>query len=347
MRRLLPLFFAGIILLIACKPEPSATNNPQKDTQATVYNTIGEIVKLDNAMDDYLAPGSKIQILGEGFNWSEGPVWIETGGYLLFSDVPENTIYKWKEGEGINVYLKPSGATGLQENSSGEGSNGLMLDGNGNLLLCQHGDRRIAQMNTTPDNPKPQYVTLADNYQGKKFNSPNDLAVYKDGSIYFTDPPYGLPNWENSPLAELDFRGVFRVDTKGLVSLLTDKLSLPNGIAFSPDYSICYVNVSDPSNPVIMAYPVKEDGTFGEGSVLFDTKPIMVDGPGLPDGLRVHPSGVLFSSGPGGILLISPEGKHLGTINTTQATANCCFDARYEYLYMTADQYLLRVPIVH
>ncbi len=318
-----------------------------QDTIVITYESIGEIIKFNAALDDFIETGTKIEILADGFNWSEGPVWIDNGNYVLFSDVPENRIYKWKEGEGISVYLEPSGYSGEGDYSSEPGSNGLILDAEGNLLLCQHGDRQVVKMNSTTDEPKPDFQIIADNYEGNKLNSPNDLAIHSDGSIYFTDPPYGLPGRENSSIAELDFYGVFKVDLEGYISLLTNELTRPNGIAFSPDFSKCYVNNSDWLNPVIMAYVIEEDGSFGEGFIFFDAKSKTKDGPGLPDGLCVHPSGTLFSTGPGGVLVISPEGEHLGTIKTTQTTSNCTFDSDYSNLYITADMYLLRVNIIN
>ena len=355
----------GLAFVMACNTDPKATGPDNTDNQDTLayqttgtdtiagdtkpvsYATIGEIVKLDEELNNYLAADTEIEILAEGFTWSEGPVWVDNGGFVLFSDVPENKIYKWKEGEGISVYLEPSGYSGTGNYSSEPGSNGLMLDAEGKLLLCQHGNRQVARMASSTDYPNPDFQTIADNYEGKRLNSPNDLAIHSDGDIYFTDPPYGLPGRENSTEAELDFYGVFRVDPEGDISLLTDQLTRPNGIAFSPDYSLCYVNVSDGLNPVTMAYPVEANGSFGEGHVFFDAKPLANSGQGLPDGLCVHPSGTLFSTGPGGILIINPAGKHLGTIRTTQATANCTFDSDYAHLYITADRYLLRVGLIN
>jgi gluconolactonase len=315
------------------------------NTEGFVFKTIGKIEKYDDELDELIASDAEIEILAEGFTWAEGPVWVEEGEYVLFSDVPENKVYKWKEGEEADVYLEPSGYTGEGYYSYEPGSNGLTIR-DGKLVLCQHGDRRIAEMNNSMSDPSSDFTTIADNYDGNKFNSPNDLAVYNDGSIYFTDPPYGLPDGENDPGRELDYFGVFKVEDSGEVTLLTDELTRPNGIAFNPDYSICYLNVSDPTNAVTMAYDVNEtDGTFENGRIFFNATSLIPGRLGLPDGMKVHPDGYVFATGPGGVLVISPEGKHLGTINTTQATANCVFNSDYSYLYMTADYYLLRVKI--
>lgn len=312
------------------------------------YKTIGEIERLDDELNKLIPADAMIEVLAEGFSWAEGPVWVSDGGYLLFSDVPENKIYKWKEGEGKSLYLTPSGYTGAGYYSGEPGSNGLMIGADGKLLLCQHGERRIAKMKNDLNNPTPEFIPVADHYQGKKLNSPNDLALYKDGSIYFTDPPYGLPNQQNATTQELGFYGVFRVDQKGKMTLITDKLTRPNGIAFSPDFSTCYVNVSDPEHAVVMAYDVNtKDGTFSNERILFNATPLVPSKKGLPDGLKVHPeNGSIFTSGPGGILVLSPGGKHIGTINTGQATSNCAFDEDLNYLYVTADSYFLRVKLV-
>lgn len=359
----------GLILVFACNKDPlhgetdtsdqdtthndsteidtSGTDTVGTDTLGIHYETIGQIIKLKGALDSLIVPGAEIEILADGFNWLEGPVWVENGGYLLFSDVPENRIYKWKEGTAVSLYLEPSGYSGEGDYSSEPGSNGLMIDAEGKLILCQHGNRQVAKMNDATDDPNSDFIALAGSYEGNRLNSPNDLDIHADGSIYFTDPPYGLPGRETSAFAELDFHGVFRVDPEGNVTLLNSDRDFPNGIGFSPDYSVCYVNYTDYWNPVTVAYPVEEDGSFGEGNIFFNAQSRLSDGPGLPDGLCVHPSGTIFSSGPGGILVISAEGEHLGTKKTTQTTSNCTFDSDYSHLYITADGYLLRMSIVN
>jgi gluconolactonase len=356
MKNLIPTLLILLICLNSCTNKTGEKNMENNDsltireTDDTVtLKTIGFIERLDEKLDLLIPANAEIEILAEGFTWSEGPVWVESGNFLLFSDVPENKIYKWKTGEGTSVFLEPSGYTGTGNYSSEPGSNGLAIGNDGKLLLCQHGDRRIAKMSGDINAPSSAFITMADNYMGKRLNSPNDMAIYKDGSLYFTDPPYGLPDRENDNSRELDFYGVFRAALDGgETTLLTDKLTRPNGIAFSPDYKICYVNVSDPENAVIMAYNIDEQGgTFKNGRVFYDATPLIPGRKGLPDGLRVHPSGYIFSTGPGGVLILSPEGKLLGTINTTQATANCEFNSDFSYLFMTADFYLLRIPLVN
>jgi len=297
----------------------------------------GRIERFDAALDQLLAPDAKIEKLAEGFNWSEGPVWYK--GELVFSDVPENTAYRWKEGmTQAEVFLKPSGLLTPTPGFREPGCNGLSSDKQGRLLLCQHGERRVARW----ENGK--FTSLADRWEGKRFNSPNDLAMRKNGEIYFTDPSYGLEGINNSPLKEIPFNGVYRIGLDGKVTLLERELTFPNGIAFSPDEKVLYVGVSDSKATRLVAYDVKADGTIANGRTFFDAQPLLKDGAkGLVDGLKVDRAGNVWSSGPGGILVISPQGKLLGRINTGQATANCNWGDDGSTLYITADMFLVRV----
>jgi gluconolactonase len=307
--------------------------------------TIGDIERLDPRLDALVAPGTEIELLAEGFDWAEGPVWIPDGEYLLFSDVPVNRIYLWQEGAGHRVWLEPSGYTGEVPRGGEPGSNGLLLDASGRLLLCQHGDRRVASLANPLAVPEPIFATVADHFEGRRFNSPNDLALHSGGAIYFTDPPYGLTEGPGDPNREIDFAGVYRVDRTGQVSLLTSELSRPNGIAFSPDERTLYVANSDPDRAIWMAWVVQPDGTLAVGRVFFDATPWVPERPGLPDGMVIDREGNLFASGPGGVLVFTPEGEHLGTIRTTQATANCTFGEGGRTLFITADSYLLRLRL--
>lgn len=282
---------------------------------------------------------SPIQKLASGFDWSEGPVWIKQGGYVVFSDVPSNTVYRWKEGEGVSVYLKPSGYTGAEPRGGEPGSNGLTTDSQGRLVLCEHGDRRVGRVEKSG-----KHITLADRYNGKRFNSPNDLAYKSNGDLYFTDPPYGLVGNVDDPKKEIAFQGVYRLKSNGEVTLLTDKMTRPNGIAFSPDEKTLYVANSDPKQAVWMAFDVKPDGTLGASRVFFDaTSMVGPDRKGLPDGMKVDQHGNLFATGPGGVFVFSPDGKHLGTINTGEATANCGWGDDGSTLYITADMFFCRI----
>ena len=322
----------------------------KKLAESTVeaYKSIGSIIRLAPEMNKIISADSEIEVLAEGFDWSEGPLWIDDneGGYLLFSDIPPNSIYKWKEGEGSSLYLKPSGYTGKIERKGEPGSNGLLLDGDGNLVLCQHGDRRIARMESSLENPKPNFTTLCDNFDGFLLNSPNDAAMHSNGDIYFTDPPYGLEGNMDDETKQIPFQGVYRVDSTGKAHLLTDQISRPNGIAFSPDEKILYVANSDGSNPIIMAYNMQVDGSIDEGRVFFDAMELKkAGGKGSPDGLKVRSDGMIFATCPSGIVVLTPEGKHLGTVSSGEATSNCALDEKGGYLYGTSDMYLIRVKL--
>jgi gluconolactonase len=302
----------------------------------------GEIRRLDPRLDAIVPAEAKMEKLAEGFEWSEGPVWVRDGEYLLFSDIPNNAVMKWKDGEGLSLFLKPAGYTGPANAASGEpGSNGLLVDKDGRLVLCEHGDRRIARLEKNG-----KKTTLADKYDGKRLNSPNDAAFKSNGDLYFTDPPYGLPR-QDDPSRELDFCGVYRLQTDGTVTLLTDQMTRPNGIAFSPDEKTLYVAQSDGAAPIIKAFDVKEDGTIDadKGRIFFDAKKYFGKEPGSPDGLKVDVHGNVFATGPGGVWILAPDGTPLGLLATGQATANCGFGDDGSTLYITADMYLLRVKL--
>lgn len=301
---------------------------------------IGQIVHLDPALDNIFDNNAKIEVIGDGFLWSEGPVWVKNGAYLLFSDVPANTIYKWKEGEKITEFLKPSGYTGILPYGDEPGCNGLIINNLGQLISCEHGDRRISAMPIAIGGKK----TLADNYLGKRFNSPNDIVQKSNGDYYFTDPPYGMPKKEKDPSRETAIFGVYRIGKNGVVSLIIRDLTRPNGLAFSPDEKTLYEAQSDPERAYLMAYPVLADGKVGKGKIFFDVTPMVKQGlKGLPDGLKIDKKGNIFTTGPGGILVISPLGKLLGKIETGESTANCAFGNDGSVLYITADMYLLRI----
>ncbi len=324
-------------VLAAQTPQPTLTK------QEALKNM--KIERLDPGLDALIARDAAIEILAEGYDWSEGPVWVKNGGYLLFSDVPQNVIYRWKQGEGAREYLRPSGYTGSTPRGGEMGSNGLTLDANGRLVICQHGDRRVARMDAPLASPKPVFVTLADRFEAKRFNSPNDVVFRSNGDMYFTDPPYGMPKQFEDPGREIPFQGVFRRSGDGKVTLLTREMTRPNGLAFSPDEKRLYVAQSDETAALWRVFDVKADGTLGAGRVLLDATSTVKSRPGLPDGLKIDVNGNLFATGPGGVFVISPEGRHLGTILTGQATANCAFGDDGQTLYMTADMYLLRVRL--
>jgi len=310
---------------------------PQKKLPAA----IGEIHRHDEAVDKLLPRDAKIEVLAGGFEWSEGPVWIPKGGYLLFSDIPNNVIVKWHPKKGTSEFLKPSGYTGTAPFTGAEpGTNGLMLDSKGRPIMCCHGDRQVVRLEK--DGTR---TVLAAKYKGKRLNSPNDLVFHKNGDLYFTDPPYGLPKRYEDPARELDWCGVYRLSKDGRLTLLTKEMSRPNGIAFSPDYKTLYVANSDPKAAIWKSFPVKEDGTLGKSKLLYDATKFVGKRPGLPDGMAVDVDGNIWATGPGGVHIFTPQGKLLGRISTGEKTANCTFGGPDGgTLFLTADMYLCRVP---
>jgi gluconolactonase len=311
---------------------------------AEVVPTVGSIERLDPRFDQLVPRDATIEVLAMGFDWSEGPVWMPASGdresCLLFSDVPRNRIHRWRPGKGVDVFLEPSGFSGTGGYDSEPGSNGLTLDREGRLVICEHGDRRVSRLEQGGGRK-----TLADSFAGKRLNSPNDVVVHSSGAIYFTDPPYGLPKQWNDPRRELDCCGVYRIGTGGDVSLLCRTMTRPNGIALSPDEKTLYVAQSDPSEPIVRAFAVQDDGTLDEGRIFFDAAPLAKNRRGLPDGLKVDVRGNLFATGPGGVLVIAPDGTHLGTLLTGQATANCALGDDGASLFITADSLLCRVRL--
>lgn len=306
---------------------------------AKKYPTIGKIERLDPRFDELIAKDAAIEKLAEGFKWTEGPVWIPGRNFILFSDIPNNAIIQWTEQDGKRLFMKPAGYTGDAARGGEPGTNGLALDREGRLVMCQHGDRRIVRVEKDGS-----WTPLADKYQGKRFNSPNDLVFKSNGDLYFTDPPYGLPKGADDPARELDFFGVYCLAADGKVTLLTDQMTRPNGIGFSPDEKTLYVAQSDPQKAVWMAFAVKPEGTLGEGRVFFDSTPwVKKKLPGLPDGLKVDKKGNLFATGPGGVNVFAPDGTFLGRINTGVPTANCRFGDDGSMLYITANTRLCRV----
>lgn len=327
--------------LVAQETRPAQTRpaqpRPVQQQQAREPKIIGSIERVSEEIDQLIPADSQIEVLAEGFEWSEGPVWVPRGEFVLFSDIPRNQIVKWKEGRDLAIFLQPSGYTGTERFTGYEpGSNGLTLDAQGRLVMCCHGDRAVKMRR-----PNGELVVLADRYDGKRLNSPNDLVFHSNGDLYFTDPPYGLPMAYDDPARELDWCGVYRLH-EGELTLLTTEMTRPNGIGFSPDYQTLYVAQSDPAAAIWKAFPVNEDGTLGESRLLFDSTSDVGQVPGLPDGMAIDTQGNLWATGPGGVLVLNAEGKLLGRILTGQATANCTFGPD-GWLYITADMYFCRV----
>lgn len=310
------------------------------------YPTTGSIQRLSPDLDRIIAPGILPEILAEGFEWSEGPLWLPGQEKVIFSDIPNNSIFEWSEQEGLKLYLKPSGYTDTIPRGGETGSNGLLLNAKGQLVLCQHGDRRMARMNAPLDSPAANFETIAGEWGGKRFNSPNDAVFSSTGNLYISDPAYGMELRYEDPLREMDFTGVFLITLEGEVSLQSDQLSAPNGIGLSPDESRLYVaNSGGATGPVWMEYELAKDGSLQNGRLFYDASTAADSLRGAPDGLVVRKDGIIFATGPGGVWVLTPEGEHLGIIKTGQATSNCTLDTKNKYLYITADMYLMRIRL--
>ena len=315
---------------------PLVVSAAAADSWPELDRPAGGLEVFDDSAYEFLLPDTQPVIRSEGYAWTEGPVWIEQGGYLLFSDIPNNRVLRYQPGVGTTTYLEDSGE-----------SNGLLLDQEGRLVLMQGGDRRVAAMAAPLESPASRYETLADQYKGKRLNSPNDAVYHSDGNLYFTDPPYGLPKGLLDEGRELSFQGIFRLDPSGQLATVDQDVSLPNGIGLSPDERTLYVAVSDKTYAVWLAYDVADDGTVSNKRVFYDATSRVgkADEPGLPDGLAVHSSGYIFGTGPGGVWLFSPDGEPLARILTGRAAANCALSADEKTLYVTATDTLMSVTL--
>lgn len=301
-----------------------------------------KIVRLDPRFDTLVPKDAVVEKVLDGFTWVEGPVWNRPGNYLLFSEVPSNAIYKWEEGKGVSLYLKPSGYTGKEPFPGPEpGSNGLAFDAQGRLVRCKHGDRQIVRRDADG-----RETVLVERYEGKRINSPNDLVFKSNGDLYFTDPPFGLPKTFDDPGKETPFQGVYRLSKDGKLALLTKEVRAPNGIGFSPDEKTLYISNAERAHVVWLAFEVKKDGTLGKSRVLFDGTAWAKVYKGVADGLKVDKHGNLFAGGPGGLYVFAPDGTHLGTFHTGVATSNCAWGgADGSTLYITAGSTLYRVQL--
>lgn len=305
--------------------------------------TVGSIRRVDAELDSVLDANARIEVLASGYKWSEGPVWVKDGGYLLFSDVPGNVVHRWKEGEGAKPFLSPSGLAGKVPPTIREpGANGLTLDAQGRLVMADSGTRAIARV----DLATKKKTIVVDRYQGKRFNSCNDLIFSRTGALYFTDPPYGLEGGDESPIKELPHNGVYRLGTDGKLALIDGSLSRPNGIGLSPDEKTLYIAMSDEKRPHVLAYDLGDDGMARGVRVFRDMGRELAEKlPGMPDGLKVSATGHLFATGPGGVHVIAPDGRLLGIIMPGKATANCAFGEDGRTLFMTAHDRLTRIRL--
>ncbi len=322
----------------ACAATPPAAAKAAPTTIADA-----RIDRWDAALDAIVPKDWKIEKLAEGFGWAEGPIWIKSGGYLLFSDVPGNKMYKWSQKGGLEKFLDPSGAVSWDPDVWREtGSNGLAIFDAHSILLADSGNRGIQRLDLATRNKTP----VAMSFEGKKFSSPNDVIRMKNGVIFFTDPPYGFRKFDDAPQKEIAFNGVYRVGKDGKVKVIEKELTRPNGVALSPDEGVLYVAQSEGSKPIINAYSLDKDGNVTGKKLFLDTSDLAgPDAPGAPDGLTVAADGTVFTSGPGGVLVISKDGKRLGRIWDGKQTANCKFGDDGRTLYMTASDMLVRIRL--
>jgi len=329
-------------LLASCSSSPEKPTEEKKTLVSTMPADqpagAGGILRLDPAFDALVPVTAKIEKVAGGFQFTEGPLWFKETGNLWFSDVQGNVIRQLAPDGTVTEILKPGGYDGSDAPAgSFIGPNGMTFDKDGNVLIAQHGNRRIARRNKAS-----VLTTLVDRFEGKRLNSPNDMVYKTDGSLYFTDPPYGLIKQDEDPKKELAFNGIYRLQG-GKVSLLHKDMTRPNGIAFSPDERWLYVANSDAARKVWMKFPVQEDGMLGPGRVFADVSAETSDG--LPDGLKVDGKGNVWATGPGGVWIFSADGKHLGTIKPTEVPANCAFAEDGGVLWMTARTSVYRIKL--
>jgi len=312
-------------------------NVPENKTADTLAKQV-TIESFDSSCANIIDLSETGEMLSSGHGWLEGPAWDSKRQALYFTDVPKNVAYRWEAENGTIVFLKPSGIAAEEAKGFREpGANGLLMGQDGRLIICNHGKRAVESM----DIDTLERKTLIGSYQSQQFNSPNDVIQASDGTLYFTDPPYGFEGLNNSPLKQLKMNGVYKLSPDGIISVIFEDMTFPNGIALSPDESWLYVTQSDPDAPIIRRLNLRNANARPE--LWFNASQHMNDGAGLPDGLAIAEDGTVFATGPGGVFIINPEGQAIGRINTGRATANCTFGEDAYTLFITAQDRLLRV----
>ena len=343
---LLMMLLTVSILAVSCveseHKEPPVTASSDS-IPAKISKTRIEV--LDTEALAFIDTSAKVEELAGGYHWTEGPLYIANGDYFIFSDVPANKVFKWKDGEGVSPYLDSSGYTGSVPKEKEPGSNGLTLDPKGRLVLTQQGNRRVARMLAPLSKPSPKYESLVNKYQGKKLNSPNDLVFKSNGDLYFTDPPYGLDHGDEDSTKEMSFHGVFRVKPNGKVDVVTKEFRFPNGLALTPDEKFLLVAHSDADNMVWMKYELGKDGLVKNKSVFYKVPDADKKDPGSPDGFKINRKGYVFSSGPGGVWIFNPSGKPIARIYTGELASNCALSSDEKTLFITCDDYIKKVRL--
>lgn len=329
----------GVLLLTGCRDKQTG----EQSTEAVAFGTIE---RLDPSLNAIIDEAATVEVIAEGHTWTEGPLWVPQHNMLLFSDIPPNKVFKWTEANGVEEYLTPSGYTGEKTSTSPEpGSNGLILNNANQLVLCQHGDRQVAVMDAPLDQPAPIFVPIVSEYEGKRLNSPNDAIFDSDGNLWFTDPPYGLPGNVDDSTKEIPFQGVYKVSPDGKVTLLTDSLTRPNGIALSPDEKVLVVANSDSEKAIWYAFDVTGENSLSNARIFHNATEAGKQERGLPDGLKFDAQGNLFATGPGGVWIFNPAGTLIGKIKVNDPTSNCAFSGDGKVLYITNDDRVLRVKL--
>jgi gluconolactonase len=339
----------AVLIYASIAANCGSENNKTEETKTLSKDSaVGKVELYNKNAFNLIDTNTAIEVIGKNYTWSEGPVWVADKQMLLFSDVPENKIYVWKNGDTAKLWLTPSGYTDTAFREGENGSNGLTLDKNGKLLLCQSGNRQVARLNTSFDDPKPLFTVLAATYKGKRFNSPNDLVTDSKNNIYFTDPIYGLPKGADDPERELNFEGVYKIAADGTLWLLIDSIPRPNGVALSLDEKTLYIASSDADKPAWYAYTLDENGNIKNGGLLLDAKPLKEKAAVKqgPDGFKIDKYGDIFSAGPDGINIISPAGELLGLIKIyNRRVSNCAFNETKDVLFITADDVALKMRL--
>ncbi|AEI38356.1 MAG: gluconolactonase [Zymomonas mobilis subsp. pomaceae] len=336
---------AVVVPIAAMTVTASITGAAQAAKNVMNGSIIGKITKFSPRLDSILDVSTPIEVISSNIQWSEGPVWIKNGSYLLFSDPPANIMRKWTADGGTSIFLKPSGH--VEPVPAGQfrepGSNGMKVGPDGKVWIADSGSRAIMKL----DPVTRQRTVVVDNYKGKRFNSPNDLIISKSGAVYFTDPPYGLTNLDESDIKEMNYNGVFRLSPDGKLDLIEAGLSRPNGLALSPDETKLYVSNSDRASPNIWVYSMGTDGLPTGRTLLRNFRKEYFDQglPGLPDGMNIDKQGNLFASASGGLYIFAPDGECLGLIagEPGQALSNCCFGEQGQTLFISACHNILRV----